>query len=256
MTYLRTAFLTQIRLALSLRFAFLLKLASILVRQGLVIVMWGLFFNRYITVEGWHFGEMLAMYGLIAFGIGCVEMLFYGLRDLPFLIETNQLDYYITQPKNLLLNIALSKGDISAFSEIFYGLILLGLSGYLTSDTLRLLLLLPIAILFIFSLYLYVGSVAFYVKNAPGFIRELFSNANIIATQPNSAYSGLFKLFTLTFLPVAYISFFPIEYLRTHTIKTLGIAYLGTSLFFIIACQFFYLGIRRYESGNLITYKY
>ena len=94
------------------------------------------------------------------------------------------------------------------------------------------------------------------MRNAHDFIRELNLNANIVATQPNSAYSGAFKMFTLTILPVGFLSYFPVEYLRTDLWQYLWISILGTTAFFGSAYWLFRFGLKRYESGNLIVYRY
>ena len=256
LNYLQSALRSHYKLALTLKVSFLTNIIAIIVKQGLFILTWGFFFNKYISVGGWEFTEMLAMYGLVSFGIGFVEMIFYGVRNISFLVETNQIDYFLIQPRNILLNIALSKGDVTAFSEIIYGFLLLFISGYLKTNLLWLFFLLPTSAIFIFSLYLYLGSISFFLKNSQGLIGELYRNANIVATQPNSAYRGLFKLFTLTVLPVSYLSFFPIEFLRTHVMSYLILSYLGTLIFFGTASWVFYKGLSRYESGSTLSYKY
>jgi ABC-2 type transport system permease protein len=106
-----------------------------------------------------------------------------------------------------------------------------------------------------FSLMLYLSCIAFFLKNSNDFIRELSLNSIIVATQPNSAYRGAFKLFTLTILPVGFLSFFPIEYVRTHSSIFFWLTLLGTSAFLGVACWLFKKGLARYESGNLFAYR-
>ena len=76
-----------------------------------------------------------------------------------------------------------------------------------------------------------------------------------MATQPNIAYRGALKMLTLTILPVAFLSFFPIEYLRTKVLDYLFFALMGNIVFFIIACWLFNKGLKRYESGNMIIFR-
>jgi len=254
--FIKTALLTQCKLNLVLKLSFLLKLLAVVLKHGLFLLTWMFFFNRYVNIVGWGFSEMLAMYGFFSFGVGVVEMFFYGLRDLPHMVDTNLLDNYLTQPRSVLLNVALAKGDIVAFSEIINGLLLLGISNYLKSDLFFLFFLLPLSALFIFSLHLYLSSISFFVKNSREFVRELYRNATIIAGQPNSAYKGALKILTLTLIPTAYLSFFPIEFLRTHNNLLFLCAYLGTFVFFGFAWWFFYLGLSRYESSSVFSNKY
>lgn len=196
------------------------------------------------------------MYGQVFVAIGTIEAFFYGLREIPKYVETGQLDVFLIQPRNLLLNIAISKSDPEALGELIIGIVFIYLSGYLFISLwsfLSLILLMIIGIIFMFSLMLYLSCLSFYIRNSKDFIRELSLNAFIIATNPNSAYKGFFKIITCTILPLAYLSFFPIEYVRTGNIYYFLITCCGTILFFVIACFIFWNGVKKYESGNVIS---
>lgn len=253
--FLRSALLANFKLSLALRFTFFVNILIVIIKQSLFLVTWNFFFEKYRFIQGWNFNDMLLMYGIVSFSIGFVEFFFYGLRDLPRIIETNQIDTYLLQPKNIILNVAMSKGDIGAIGEVLLGILLIAYSGYLWSSSLLILTILPISVIFIFSLYLYLSNIAFFIKNSNNFIRELYSNANIIATQPNSAYRGFFRIFTLTFLPTAYISFFPVEFMRTINFTSLAISYMGTFSFLLITIWLFKRGLKRYESSSVIVYR-
>jgi len=249
--FLMAAMRINFRLSIALRAAFLITVSIVIAKHCLYLLSWNFFFTRYKTIQGWNFEEMLLMYGIVSFSIGIVEVFFYGLKEFPRMVEMQQLDVFLLQPKNIILNIAMSKGDISAIGEVVLGILLIGYSGYLFSP--EILFIAFLGTIFIFSLYLYLSSIALFMTNSTNFVRELYQNANIVATQPNSAYRGVFRIFTLTLLPTAFISFFPVEYLRTGLIHHLLFASFGTSAFFIIACAVFYYGLKRYESGSSIV---
>ncbi|MBU6383714.1 MAG: ABC-2 family transporter protein [Verrucomicrobia bacterium] len=253
-SFLTSALKANFRLSFRFRLAFLSTLVIIFMKQIFFLITWSFFFNKYKSIHGWDFSEMLAMYGIVTFAIGFVELFFYGLKDLPRIIETHQIDIFLLQPKNLILNIALSKGNLGGIGEMLLGVFLLAYSQHLYS--LMIPFILSGAILFIFSLYLYLGSIAFFLKNSTGFIYELYQNATIVATQPNSAYSGLFWMFTLTILPTAYVSYFPVEYLRTGMWIHLLYAFLGIVVFFAIACGLFRFGLKQYESGSAMAHRF
>ena len=252
--FLKRIFQANFKLSLTFRLSFLSTLIVIFMKQVFFLTTWNFFFNKYRSIHGWDFNDMLAMYGIVTFAIGFVELFFYGLKDLPRIVETQQLDIFLLQPKNLILNIAISKGNLGGIAEMFLGIFLLAYSQHLYSWKIPLIL--PLAILFIFSLYLYLGSIAFFLRNSTGFIYELYQNATIMATQPNSAYNGLFWMIALTFLPTAYISYFPIEYLRTGVWVHLLYAISGGIVFFLVACWLFRLGLKRYESGYAIAQRF
>jgi ABC-2 type transport system permease protein len=239
----------NLKVFVSFKGDFLVSVLLVIARQIFFLLTWNFFFLQYKTIHGWQFQDLLAMYGLGSFAIGFTEFFLYGLRDIPRLIDTNELDVFLLQPKNLLLNIALSKNDPRSFSEIFFGIILLGYSGHLFSFSI--VILLALAVLFAISLHLYLSSFRFFIPNGTNFVRELFQNATIITTQPSAGFKGLFKIFTMTILPTAFLTFFPIEFLRTYNPEHLLYAIVGTFIFFALAHGVFFLGLKRYESGNV-----
>lgn len=248
--YVFTSIFMNIKSFLNLDINFFATLIVSTVKQLLFIVAWMFFFNRYKIIAGWRFNEMLVMFGIVSVGIGIIEIFFYGIRHLPELVENNQLDIYLVQPKNIVLNIAVSKTDISALGDLTTGLILSLFSGYLLSSFSLVVIFFINSAIFIFSLYLFLGSWSFFLKNSNSFIKEVYQNTLLLATQPNSAYKGVIKLITLTILPVGYMSFFPVEYLLSKSIYYFIYSTLGTTLFLILSYGFFFIGLKKYESGS------
>jgi ABC-2 type transport system permease protein len=242
----------NLKRSLALRGAFLITMIVTITKQLLFLVAWSFFFDRYKMVQGWTFEHMILAYGILCFAMGFVEAFFYGLKELPQIIETSQLDTFLLQPKNIILNIALSKGDVSALGEVVTGILLIAYSGYFGTSLLIVLLLMVITTLFMFALLLYLSCIAFFMKNSSDFIKELNLNAIIVATQPNAAYSGAFKIFTFTILPVAFLSYFPVQYFRTGVWQYLLLTLAGTTVFFGVAYGLFKCGLKRYESGNMM----
>lgn len=253
--FLYTLMLTNFRLSLALKGTFYFTIIITILKQILFLTAWRFFFLKYQVVQGWNFNSMLLMYGTVCFSIGVVEAFFYGLKDLPRMIENGQLDTFLLQPKNVVLNIAMSKGDMASFGEIATGIIVIAYSGYLLQSPFMVLTILILGVIFVFSLLLYLSCIAFFLKDSFDFIRELNLNAIIVASQPNVAYRGVLKMLTFSILPVAFLSFFPVEYLRTGLWKYLIFSTLGTMAFSLVAYNIFHLGLRRYESGNILAFR-
>jgi len=251
--FLGLALLTNIKISVSLKISFFLTIFIVMLKQIFFLISWGFFFDRYKVVQGWDFKSMVFMYGSVCFAMGVVEGFFYGFRDLTRMIETGQLDSFLLQPKNVILNIAISKGDISNLGEILTGLVLIAYSGFLVKAFWAVLIILVLGSVFMFSLVLYLACIAFFIRDAGDFIRELRLNSIIMATQPASAFKGALKMLSFTLLPVAFLSYFPVEHLRTGLWQYLLLTIAGTVAFFILACALFYKGVKRYESGNMMA---
>lgn len=255
LSFARLVILSNVRRSMALKFTFCLSLILTIIKQLLFLVSWKFFFLHYKLVNGWHFEHMLLMYGLVCFAIGFMEVFFIGLKDIPKMVETAQLDTYLLQPKNIILNMALSRSDPSALGEVITGIILIFYSGFLTSHFPFVVIALITSAFFVFALHLYIACLAFYMNNSHEFIRELSLNVVIISTQPNSAYYGILKIFTFTLLPVAFLSFLPIEFFRTGLIHYFLLSITGTFGFFAFACWLFHAGLKRYESGNMSFFR-
>lgn len=253
--FMKSALLLNFKLSLAHRMAFLLSIIIIVMKQILMLMTWKFFFAKYQYVQGWQFNDMIFMYGLVAFCLGFVDAFFYGLKQLPRYIENNQLDTFLLQPKNVVLNIALSKSDITSLGEALTGILFIFYSGYLTNAFFSIILLLLTGLLFCFALVLYLHCIGFFMKDAYDFARELHLNAVIMATQPSTAFKGAFKMLTFTLLPVGFLSFFPVEFIRTGLIQHLWWTLSGTLIFFVVACLLFNVGLKRYESGNMMSFR-
>ena len=242
--FIKLAIITNFKLILSSKLDFWLNIIMAIIKQALFLLAWYCFFDKYKTVGNWTYKELLLMYGIVSFGVGFVEIFFGGAKELPQIIEKNQLDIFLLQPQNLLLNIALSRGKISSLGDMATSIYCFILSGYLFAKPLLILLLLPLSVVFIFSMHLYISSIAFFMQNSSNFIKELHSNALVIASQPTAGYHGFFKIFVFTVLPIMFIGFFPVEFIQNINIASFMIALIGCVGFFIISCQLFYVGVK------------
>lgn len=249
--FLWTSFLTSFKLSISLKLTLLSSVLLIALRQITYLLAWTSFFKNFKTVGNWDFNDFLLMHGIVAVSAGITEFFFYGLRELPNIIVSKKLDYLLTQPKNVIIKIAFSKIEVSSIGEAITGFFLIFYSGVLFKAPIFTFIILFQSIILVFALYLYLSCIAFFINNSDGILQYLRGMCFIASGQPNSGYSGFLKFITCTILPIAYWSFFPVEFIRTGNIKFLGISFLGTISLLIIAISIFNLGLRRYQSGNL-----
>lgn len=253
--FLWMSMFTHLKVSMASRTTFILTICITVLKQVLFLTGWKFFFEKYQMVEGWRFDHMLVMYGTACFGAGWIDTFCYGLKELPNMIITSQIDNFLLQPKNIILNVSFSKGNVSSISEVITGIIIIAYSGFLLSALPTIITILTMSVFFLFALYLYLSSLAFFINDAQDFIKELIQNALIMAGQPMAAYHGVLKMLTFSLLPVAFMSYFPIEFIRTGLWRNLCFSVLGTFIFFMVACRLFYSGLKRYESGNLLIFR-
>jgi ABC-2 type transport system permease protein len=106
---------------------------------------------------------------------------------------------------------------------------------------------------------LYVGfsvasaSLGFFVGNAAALCEQWRFAVITFATYPQSLFSGLAKLALFTIVPAAFVSYIPVEALRMLSIRHVLASVFGAAVMLGIGSAMFHAGLRRYESGNLLS---
>ncbi|MBX9696350.1 MAG: ABC transporter permease [Cyanobacteria bacterium] len=108
-----------------------------------------------------------------------------------------------------------------------------------------------VAILFLgFSIM--AGSLAFFLGNAETLYEQLFFSMITFSTYPFALFDGWVRVVLYTVIPAAFVSHYPVEALRHLSLADAGIALLGSICVLFFGACVFYLGLKRYESGNLL----
>jgi ABC-2 type transport system permease protein len=97
------------------------------------------------------------------------------------------------------------------------------------------------------------ASLTFYIGNGT-MLAEQWRFAMIsFATYPETLFSGVVKTLLFTVIPAGFVSYVPVHALRELSLWYAGAAILGAVAITAAGAAVFYNGLRRYESGNLIS---
>ncbi len=156
-------------------------------------------------------------------------------------------------PRNVLLHVCISASDPTAWGDIIFALGAFLL--FLRPDPLHfgLFLLLTMAGSLIFtSFFVIICSLAFFLGNTEGLAQQLAGALITFSTYPMYIFNGAVRVLLFTIIPAGFITFVPLQLLHEFTWPLL-VAMLGfTALIVLAAVGIFQLGLRRYESGNLL----
>src|SRR5262249_2662825 len=97
------------------------------------------------------------------------------------------------------------------------------------------------------------ASLAFYLGNATVLCEQWRFAVITFSTYPQTLFSGLAKLILFTAIPAAFVSYIPVEALRSLSMWSVGLSFFGAIAIVGAGTVFFYCGLRRYESGNLLS---
>jgi ABC-2 type transport system permease protein len=73
------------------------------------------------------------------------------------------------------------------------------------------------------------------------------------ATYPEALFTGVVKTLLFTMIPAGFVSYVPVHALRELSLSYAAAAVLGAVVITAAGVAVFYIGLRRYESGNLIS---
>ncbi len=251
LVFLRALVATNLKASFALRGAFWLQATYMVFNNLIFFSVWLFFFNAFEEVGGWRLADMAALYGVTAFAYGLCVVFGGGVRELSTTITNGDLDPYMTQPKSLLLNAVASKTYASGWGDLISGAILMGLSGFVTWQTLPLALLAPIlGGLALLSSAILVQSLAFWIGPMDTLGRQVWEFTVFFSVYPASIFGGPLRVLMFTLIPAGFVGYLPADMLRDFGWPGVAAAAGGSLAYAALAVAVFHRGLRRYESGN------
>jgi ABC-2 type transport system permease protein len=96
------------------------------------------------------------------------------------------------------------------------------------------------------------GSIAFFVGNSDSLAAQIHESLIHFSTYPSVIFDGGIKIVLFTLIPAGFINSVPIRVMRDFDPHFFALL-VGVAAFFLwVANHVFKLGLRRYESGNLM----
>jgi ABC-2 type transport system permease protein len=246
----------NINAQLEYRGAFYSQVVAMFINDGAWVVFWQLFFTRFPVLHGWSLKDVLSLWAITTAGYGIA----YGLmgnahRRLAPAIAQGELDLWLLHPRAVLPHLLLGSTIPSAWGDGLFGFVIY--FCFVRPDAGHVLMFvalsLVVAVVFV-GLGVAAGSLSFYIGNANA-ISDQWRDASItFSTYPPTLFQGKVKLLLYTAIPAGFISYLPVEALRSMSIADLIAAMAGAVSVLAIGVSMFYFGLRRYESGNLISF--
>jgi len=236
--------------AMEYRFAFALQAAGMLLNDLMLLFFWWVVFTRLPSLRGWDLTGVLTLYALVAFGVGLSTVVCGNAGHLANLVVTGNLDYYLALPADPLTHLLVSRMSLPAWGDLVFGLVIYLL---VTPDCLLKLPPPPLGAIIFTSFAVLLGSLAFFLGNAEELFRQGWMAMITFGLYPVDIFPLTVRVVLYTLIPAAFISAVPARILADFQWPPLVALVLFTVGFAVLAGLVFRLGLRRYESGNLVT---
>ena len=241
-----------------LRTSFFTNIVGMAINNTAFIIIWVFFVKSVGVINGWTAADIVGLQGFTALCYGIVFSVDAGIRKTADYVASGAFDRFMLSPKNILVRVATSSFSISTIGDIIFGIACLVIYGLLIHVS-------AYQVLLMFLLVL-VSTIVFLAA-----VIAVYS-ASFLFTDANSVTSGLFELFmtpsifhggafqgatrfVFTFLiPSLLVGALPVEIVRDVSIEKLLLVAVLSIAWFFLSIKLFSMGVKKYESSNLMTF--
>jgi ABC-2 type transport system permease protein len=244
----------NLSVALEYRFAFWGNVLAMFLNDLMWVVFWAVFFTRFPPIRGYDLRDVMTIWAVAALGFGVAVGIFGNCNRYAALVAEGRLDFYLLLPRPVLLHVLVSRMSISSWGDALFGSLLYVAVVRPTPLELGAFVLVSLACgAIIASYFSLANALAFWLGQAEGLAFQLTNALIMFSTYPTTLFSGVVRVLLFTALPAGFIAYVPVRFLREWELWQLG-ALLGAAAFFVVlAGVVFQVGLRRYESGNLVA---
>ena len=234
--------------------SFFMQIIMMILNDLFFIIQWYVIFQLVDDIGGYGFNETMLLWAAAAGGYGFSHAFFAGAWNLKDIVYEGKLDVFLTQPKNVLINVCCSSTDVSAIGDMIYAFVVLAIIG---APWQWYFIMVPAMIcsgLIFLSVYVAYVSLCFYVKRGDAVANSVQSTLNKAGNYPPAIYNTVVKGILYTFIPAFFYTFIPAQYffLTPNVWWILGM--IAVTIFWVVlAFALFKLGLKRYNSGNLMS---
>jgi ABC-2 type transport system permease protein len=240
--------------AMAYRGAFFLQAIGMVLNDAMLLFFWAILFTQFPTLRGWTMSQVMILYGTVAFSFGICNVVCGNAFWVARVITSGDLDYYLALPADPLVHVLVSRMSLSAWGDLAFGLIIFFAMAPGNWANLPLFLLVGlIAAIIMTSFAVLVGSLTFWVGNADTLAAQAINALITFGMYPVDIFPGTIQLLLYTLIPAAFVGSLPAGLLTEFRWERLLLLAAFAAGLALLARWTFQRGLRRYESGNLVT---
>lgn len=235
------------------RRGFWIQIGAMVANDTMWILFWLFFFQRFHSVRGWDFDDLIVLYSVLTITGGFVLGLLANSRLIGRLIADGELDAALSLPTPTLLYLLVRRVDATFVGDIFFGVGLFVLLADPTPQRIVLLLgCITVGVAIMAGFLVTVGSTAFFVgRNEAGDFG--FHMLLLFSSYPIDLFNATARLFLYLVIPAGFVSGVPVRLFNEFDWRWAAATALMGGFFAWAGTTVFYRGLRRYASGSVWT---
>jgi ABC-2 type transport system permease protein len=220
----------------------------------MLLFFWWVLFTRLPSLRGWDLAQVMTLYGILAFGFGAATVVCGNAFYVARIIARGDLDFYLALPADPLIHLLVSRMSLPAWGDMLFGLLVFLIASPHHWKSLPLFILLGLlsGVAFV-SFAVLVGSLAFWFGSADTLANQAINALITFGLYPVEVFPRVVQWLLYTLIPAAFVGSLPARLLVDFDWRRMLLV-LAFSVGITLAARLvFRLGLRRYESGNLVT---
>lgn len=241
--------------ALEYRASFLLQVFGMVLNNSTFIFFWWIAFAQFEGgIGGYTFEDVMFIWAAASAAFGFSQVLFANVGRVSEMIITGELDTFLLQPCNPLVNVLCARTSLSAYGDLLYGIVLMAVTqGADGGAWLWFAVAMVLGGCMMCAVQLGAHTLTFYLGDASmigSMVLEFMVNFSIY---PETIYGTMMRAIMYTLIPAGFIVHVPLRLARSfQPLLALGLL-AAAGAYCALAGWFFFRGLRRYESGNVIV---
>lgn len=225
------------------RVSFLVQSFGMMLNNASFIFFWWILFKNINSIGGYGFKDEMMLWAITSSSFGLCFVTFGNVTQITRMILNGELDTYLLQPKDPLVNLVCSKTVLSSWGDFLYGIILFFfINGFDIGAFLLFLLFCVTGALLYASVLISFHALSFHTGNMEGLTQLVLEFLVSFTIYPEGIFSGGVKFILYTVIPAVFIVYIPAGVLKQFSMVML-LEVLGVALVWIvIAYVMFYWG--------------
>jgi ABC-2 type transport system permease protein len=250
--FLGASFSANLQAVIEYRANFLAQVLGMMLNNGAFAFFWGVLIGKVGgSLGGYSFSDVMLVWALVSSSFGLAHVVFGNARGIGRIVQKGELDLYLLQPRDVLLNVLASRTLVSAWGDFLYGYLVLFLLPGLSLGRLGLFALLTVTGAVVFaSTFTIAETLCFFLGDSSALSEAVTEFLLSFSLYPETIFDKGMRWVFYTILPSGFIAFLPLAALKALSWPLAPLLAGAALLYALAAYGFFRLGLRRYESGN------
>ena len=241
-----------------LRTSFLANIVGMAINNTSFIIIWVFFVRSVGIINGWTSADIIGLLGFGTLSFGIVFSTADGIRKLAGYVASGSFDRFMLSPKNLLVRIATSSFNASAVGDIVFGIVCLSIYAMLIQANIyQIALIVPLVVIstiVFLAVAVAIYATSFLFTDASSATRGLFELFLTPSIFHGGAFHGATRVIFTFIVPSLVVGALPVEIVRDISLEKFILVSTLSLAWFFVSLKLFSMGVKKYESSNLMTF--